>query len=398
MSKTFCILPFVHLATHPNGDVTPCCDSSTFYPTNGDDKLSLNTHTIDEIRNSKSFKELRKSMLDGEQHHACKYCWDMENKGILSRRERENDSYGINEITKKYFIDKLPLLNVELRLGNICNMKCLICHPHSSSKWNEDSDAIQKSDFRIYYGDWDLYSKKIIEREWYRDSRFYTQLIENYSDLNHLWINGGEPTLIKEHYTFLKQLVSNKKSKNITLDYNVNGSNIPNELIEIWKEFKFVSVTVSMDDIGDRIYYQRYPTKFDNVKSTIKKLEDNDIIYTIIPTISLYNIYNIVNILKYIKENFKKGNEPGLNFVYHPFHLTISNLPDSQKKKIENVIKSSFLHEDDKSSILFELNKKGTHDIKVFKRFTEILDKKRNVNILDYLPEYKWLFSNQMII
>ena len=102
MSKTFCVLPFVHLATHPNGDVSPCCDSSLYHPSNGDGNMNLNTHTIDEIRNSKTFTELRESMINGERHSACNYCWEMEDSGITSRREGENDNYGINPINKNY--------------------------------------------------------------------------------------------------------------------------------------------------------------------------------------------------------------------------------------------------------------------------------------------------------
>lgn len=398
MSKSFCILPFVHLATHPNGDVTPCCDSSHFNPRNNGKKLSLNTNTIEEIRNSESFRELRQSMIDGERHSACNACWEPEKIGVESRRERENDTYGINSINKNYFIENQPLLNVELRLGNICNMKCLICHPHSSSKWNEDSSAIQKSDFHTIFGNVDLYSKKVIEKEWYRNTFFYDQLKTKYPKLNHLWINGGEPTLIKEHFRFLEELVESGKSKEMTLDYNINGSNIPDELIAIWRNFKFVGVSISMDDIGDRIYYQRYPTNFDDVVSTVRKLEDNDIIYTIIPTISLYNIYNVVNIIEYISYNFTKGNDFGLNFVVHPPHLTISNLPNGEKEKIRKMINESLIDEYEASLILFHLNKESSHDIKVFKRYTEILDKKRNINVLDYLSEYNWLFDTDKII
>ena len=389
---SFCILPFVHLATHPNGDVTPCCESH-LKPINGSTKLNLNTNTIEEIRNSESFIELRESFINGEQPTSCNVCWKRESEGILSRRERENSKYGINQLTKSYFINKLPLLNVELRLGNICNAKCLICQPHSSSKWNEDVDALKKINFNVV-GDYDKY---IIEREWYRNESLYNQLIDEYPNLNQIWINGGEPTLIKEHYAFLKKLIQNGKAKKISLDYNINGSGVPDELIEIWKEFHHVGVTVSMDDIGDRLYYSRFPTKFEDVKKTIYKLEENDITYTIIPTISLLNIFNVVEIFEFIDDNFKKGNKPNINFVIHPPFLAIKNLDDESKQKIEDTLINSSLHKPHIDNILFHLKMESTHGMKPFKIFINTLDKQRNLNIKDYIPEYKELFSNDII-
>jgi len=386
------------MATHPNGDVTPCCESQ-FKPMNGDKKLNLNTNTIDEIRNSETFTELRDSFIKNEKHSACSICWDRESKGIESRRTRENINHGVNQLTKGYFIDKMPLLNVELRLGNICNAKCLICQPHSSSKWNEDVDALKKINFNVV-GDYDKY---IVEREWYRGNKLYDQLINQYDDVNHLWFNGGEPTLIKEHYKFLQELINNGKSKKISLEYNINGSQVPDELIAIWKEFRHVGVTVSMDDIGERLYYSRFPTKWESVKHSISKLEKNDITYTIIPTVSLLNIHNIVEIYEYVDKNFKKGNLPGINFVVHPPFLSINNLDDESKEKIKEKVKNSFLDDDiigigtRATHIIYHLEQESTHGMNPFKVFINTLDKQRNVNILDYLPEYKRLFGKKLI-
>lgn len=386
------------MATHPNGDVTPCCESQ-FKPMNGDKKLNLNTNTIDEIRNSETFTELRESFIKNEKHSACSICWDRESKGIESRRTRENINHGVNQLTKGYFIDKMPLLNVELRLGNICNAKCLICQPHSSSKWNEDVDALKKINFNVV-GDYDKY---IVEREWYRGNKLYDQLINQYDDVNHLWFNGGEPTLIKEHYKFLQELINNGKSKKISLEYNINGSQVPDELIAIWKEFRHVGVTVSMDDIGERLYYSRFPTKWESVKHSISKLEKNDITYTIIPTVSLLNIHNIVEIYEYVDKNFKKGNLPGINFVVHPPFLSINNLDDESKEKIKEKVKNSFLDDDiigigtRATHIIYHLEQESTHGLNPFKIFINTLDKQRNLNILDYLPEYKRLFGKKLI-
>ena len=393
MSDNFCILPFVHLATHPNGDVTPCCESHLL-PTNGNKKLDLNNNTIDEIRNSESFLELKKSFKENKKHKSCSICWDRESNGIESRRERENKKHGVNQITRGYFLEKQPLLNVELRLGNICNAKCLICQPHSSSKWNEDVDVLKKIKFNVV-GDYDKY---VIEKEWYRGDDLYSQLINNYETVNHLWFNGGEPTLIKEHYSFLQKLIDIGKSKNITLDYNINGSMVPDELIEIWKQFHHVGVTISLDDIGDRLYYSRFPTTFESVKKSIRKLEKHDITYTLIPTISLLNIFNIINIYEYFQNNFKKGNQPGINFVIHPAFLSINNLSNEHKNTIIENLEKSTMNKSHIENIIFHLQKKQTHGLGPFKVFINSLDKKRNLDITKYLPEYMDTFSKSNIL
>jgi pyruvate-formate lyase-activating enzyme len=393
MSDNFCILPFVHLATHPNGDVTPCCESHLL-PKNDSKKLDLNSNTIDEIRNSQSFLELKKSFKENRKHKSCNVCWDRESNGIESRRERENKKHGVNQITKGYFIEKQPLLNVELRLGNICNAKCLICQPHSSSKWNEDVDVLKKIKFNVV-GDYDRY---VIEKEWYRGDDLYSQLINNYETVNHLWFNGGEPTLIKEHYSFLQKLIDVGKSKNITLDYNINGSMVPDELIKIWKHFHHVGVTISLDDIDDRLYYSRFPTTFESVKKSIRKLEKHDITYTLIPTISLLNIFNVVNIYEYFENNFKKGNPPGINFVIHPAFLSINNLSNEHKDKIIKNLEKSTMNKSHIENIIFHLQKKQTHGLGPFKVFINSLDKKRNLDITKYLPEYMDTFSKSNIL
>ena len=63
-NKSFCILPFNHLATHPDGRVTPCCESK-LWSSNGNKNLQLSKSTLEEIRNSKSFTSLRDDMLNG---------------------------------------------------------------------------------------------------------------------------------------------------------------------------------------------------------------------------------------------------------------------------------------------------------------------------------------------
>ena len=193
IEKSFCILPFTHLATHPDGKVTPCCESK-LWSSDGTDNLLLGVSDLQSIRTSKNFNELRDDMLNGRLNDSCNFCYDREKAGLDSKRTRENIKYEIDYSN----IDKyksLPLESIELRLGNICNAKCVICHPFASSKWNEDiTDEIRAID--------EGYSKAIIENTWFRDNDFYESLLEKSDQIKHIWFNGGEPLLIKEHLAF----------------------------------------------------------------------------------------------------------------------------------------------------------------------------------------------------
>ena len=94
MSKTFCALPFVHLATHPHGGVTLCCvsdftnamNSSKNYDGKLVQYLNLNENSINEVLNSDYFKEVRQQMLLGKKPEACMRCYNEESAGLQSKR------------------------------------------------------------------------------------------------------------------------------------------------------------------------------------------------------------------------------------------------------------------------------------------------------------------------
>ena len=376
VKDSFCVLPFTHLATHPDGKVTPCCESNLQAEENGK-KLNLNTHTVEEIRDSSSFKQLREDMLRGVKNSTCDFCYKREEKGLDSKRNRENRRYDFNEETYQKYVNN-PLVSVELRLGNTCNLKCLICHPWSSSKWNEDAHVVG-------------YDKMTIQREWFKGTNVYDGILRSKDDVEHLWFNGGEPTLIKEHYYLLEEFIKRGRSKNVWLEYHTNGTNLPDKLINLWKEFKFVTVTLSIDDVGDRLYYQRFPSKHEDVVKNAKKLVANGIDITVIPSISLYNVYNIHNLYDFYKSEFNKEVEL-INFVTIPNHLSITNLPEQKKKELIKFYKNTTLPESYVNELEHNLFTQESKGLEKFINYTKSLDNHRKVSILDYLPEYAEYF------
>lgn len=377
VKNTLCVLPFTHLATHPDGNVTPCCESKLF-ASNGKKTLNLNIDSIKDIRDSESFNQLKQDMLNGVKNDICNFCYKREEKGIESKRIRENNRWGLNKSTYKSFLNN-PLISVELRLGNTCNLKCLICHPWSSSKWNEDAEVVG-------------YEKMTIDRTWFKDKKVYDELTKYSQEVKHLWFNGGEPTLIKEHYYLLEKLIEENKNSDITLEYHTNGSNFPDRLIKLWKKFKRVDITLSIDDIYDRLYYQRFPIKHEEVQKNInkiKKANQGNIQMVVIPTVSLYNVFNLDNLYNFYKKIDIKINL--FNYLNFPTHLAIHNIPEKYKNRLLKRYKNT-LPEYFHTELEYNLYSRESKGLDKFKDFTKKLDSHRKVSILNYLPEYVDIF------
>lgn len=375
IEKSFCILPFTHLATHPDGKVTPCCESK-LWSSDGTDNLLLGKSDLHSIRTSKNFNKLRNDMLNGRLNKSCNFCYDREKAGLDSKRTRENIKYDIDYSNIENY-KSLPLESIELRLGNICNAKCVICHPFASSKWNEDiTDEIRAID--------ESYNKAIIENTWFRDNDFYNSLLEKSDQIKHIWFNGGEPLLIKEHLSFLNKLLELNITQNIELEYHTNGTLITEKIIKLWKKFKFVKITLSLDDILDRYHYARFPLTFDKVENAIDLLKTNNIYYDIIPTINLLNVYNTTNIYEYFYYNYSK--ECKFNYLRFPKFQSIVNLPD--KIKIE-ILKESRLPKNLYEELKYELYSVDGDDLTKAVNFYRTLDKQRGLSLEEYLPEWK---------
>ena len=139
VSKSFCILPWIHQHTWPNGDVFPCCVSDSSIPLG-----NMEEKPLEEIWNSDKSKEIRKQLLEGEEPKACKRCFMHEKMGTMPFRVSSNNNW-------KHRIDKavettdpdgyshdFRLNYWDFRFSNVCNLKCRMCGPELSSAWYQD--------------------------------------------------------------------------------------------------------------------------------------------------------------------------------------------------------------------------------------------------------------------
>jgi MoaA/NifB/PqqE/SkfB family radical SAM enzyme len=357
MNSTYCSLPWTHLASHPDGGVTLCCISDH---TNAASRsrnfeplyyYDLNKDKLDNIMNSDFYKKTRLEMLNGIKPKACLRCYQEEDNNVRSKRIEENEKLGFTEDMAKAItsVDGTIPVNfkfVELRLGNLCNLKCRTCNPVSSTSWIVPYQKLQQELTFVTN-----YDRKI-NSSWTESDEFWTDLFEHSADIQLIYVNGGEPTLVEKHWKYLEELIKRGYNKQITLWYNINMTNLPDKLIDLWKEFKKVQVTCSIDDLYERNDYIRSGSKWSEVVTNLDKIQSyNWIESSVCQTISWLNVFYVNDFIKYMRQ---RNLHVHMNYVYDPKFLSVQILPTEYKKIILDTCKD--LNEWELNSISSQLS------------------------------------------
>ena len=293
-SKTFCMLPFMHIYGSAGGDMVPCCEAQEI-PLNNPGETAL------ESWNNENYRELRRALAEGERPERCNVCWHNEDSGIVSNRQQwEHDNWetfsDIISVNSDYSVNNAPFW-VELKVSNFCNLKCIMCSTHSSYKRVADLDILKK------------YQADGYETRLLRPTDLFASLNEwpeLWDTVHTLQFTGGEPIINKEHYDLLEGIPQHLKSK-IRLRYASNLSYIKfkkYDLIKIWNEFKHVNIKVSMDGVGDVYNYIRQDGDWDTVYANMLALNNEpgiDVAAGI--TVQAHNIYQMPEFFQFWKES-----------------------------------------------------------------------------------------------
>jgi MoaA/NifB/PqqE/SkfB family radical SAM enzyme len=273
------MLPWVSMEVTPMGTYRPCCLYGESIP-----NISVQQgHTIADAQHSNYMKTLRQQFLNGEKPNGCNMCWQEESVlGRMSKRKAtfvklKNISIDYNEVgVKSTFLD--------LKLGNICNLKCRICGSWSSSKWAQE-------EIDIADGNNNLAREQLAKGQWPRKTpNWWNALEDALPHIEYLEFTGGEPFLINEHFDLLEKLVEKGYASKIDIHYNTNGTLWP-ERSELWKHFKRVEIAFSIDDTDKRFEYQRYGTRWNETEEVIRKAVDSPYKLQVCTTFNIQNAY-----------------------------------------------------------------------------------------------------------
>lgn len=414
-SKTFCMHPFTGLATREDGAIKVCCRSQPIG--------FIQSETLESAWNNEAMKDVRRKILSGERPDVCKPCFDLEDQGVQSLRQRHIANV-IPESRANLYPNALDKLNddfsmpfefptMEIKLNNLCNLKCRMCNPLDSTSWK----------------DW-----KSVEEFYIKENNYLVPTIENlvakpgqyigpFDNTSNWWASfekllpffqrvefaGGEPLMDPYHYKILDML--SQYGNNIEIKYATNGTTLGikggRTIHDYWPKFKSVAVNVSIDGIHEVYEYIRGDGKFSVIEENIKIFKSFPNVSRVVGafTVQANNIMQIDKVIEYFLKDLE------IVFYSHrvnyPRALSAQTLPIPLKEKaIERLqaIQSTFkdypiiqqhpvLIPITERQISDNINFLKANDLSEYWKdcinFNRALDKTRKQDFLAVNPEFK---------
>jgi len=324
----FCYAPWTNIDIDPQGYMSPCCKfRHELYHYS---KHNIIASDLDSYKNSKLLQEIKQDFLNDDWPKGCQRCQIEEENSIDSKRQLDFTRW--QEYYNTYNLENDGFLTASVAFGNTCNLKCITCNADTSSRWYQE--------YKLIYGA----AQK--PNHFYKNG-FVQDLVSQCDNLIHLDIGGGEPLLsgIDQQHELLDYYIDTGQAKNISIHYTTNVTEYPSQLWwDKWKHFKEIDIQLSIDGIGNRHEYIRFPASWPECEQNVDrylqaKNQIPNLRLSVSHTLSAYNIYYLDEFFSWCEQ--KHLPLPWVGRVNNPKHLRLSVYPDQVKQLIITHLKTS---------------------------------------------------------
>lgn len=404
--KPWCYDPFVQVAHTADGYYRVCCIGEV------DREAGMNTNhdTPIEYLNSPNLKRLRQDMMDGNPENfaettkaMCSQCIRNCESGIQARRDNVNELIAktpdrlasANKVIAKLEAgdntieySDLDYVNFKV-LGNLCNLKCVMCSPSASSKIASEAMKHRKKSYpNLIAAEFNPFNENT--RDFY-----FNEIDKIVSNVSRFSLVGGENLIHPNFPELLERMASNPNASNLELLIISNGTVLPDCLLDNAHKFRKLVLLSSIDGIGDKGYYVRYGLKWDQYHANMLKAQAHpDIQLAFTVSLQMLNLGYIGEIYDYLVNelNVDKNTIGWKSIVTNPEYFRAVNVPMSIKQKYKEQLLAHPVASDPAVSIdhiIKILDTEGSHEeflhgIKKLKEFDGV----RNVTLTDYFPEF----------
>lgn len=301
----------------------------------------------------------------------CSSCIKMEDTGTQSMRQ----GYEIMHGTPTY---DNTLQYLDVNIDYTCNLACVTCGPEFSTTWRNElqiKDLSPRPDIDSFL------------------DRFEEFDLSNLKEIR-LW--GGEPFLTLTHQKILEYVSNRVDPSNIKLMYNTNGTRrIDNQTKELIERYKFARISFSVDAIGPKFDYIRYPAKWIEVEENLLWWQQNlphNSMLSMTVTASLLNVLTLNDVYQWHRQHWQESRygDPIEIFVHGAFGtFGLENMPTDMAQHFRAM--KDYCQPWLQSMENLASNPQGPA---IALNYLQSTDQRRNLNFAEVLPELaKWLHS-----
>lgn len=256
----FCPAPWNAIYISSAGEVDSCCISSNQLG-------NINQTPLEDIIHGEKNYNIKHKMIIGKPVTGCNICYSKNNDTL---RTIYLKFFKETPLTFYDSANNFKLNYLDLRWRNTCNSACVYCGPKDSSLWAEELGIATPVD-----------NTQLDKLKMFISPRL-TQLQEVY-------LAGGEPLLIKENEWFLENLLEHNPDCKLLI--NSNLSHIDNKIFNLITKFKNVRWLISGESVGKRYEYIRYGSIWETFIKNVNTLKN----YFDPKVISLQMVYHALN-------------------------------------------------------------------------------------------------------
>lgn len=336
---------------------------------------------LGEIWNSPEHQQLKYNVENNIPIKGCQGCYTAEANGLESRRIGARKLY--EDFHNNTDIDLDGPQGLDYSVGNLCNLKCVICGPYNSSKWIPDYQ-------KLYPG------KSVKQFQFEKHNQLEITNSDALKNIKSVHFHGGgDPLMTETHINLLNQIDQAKGLADVRIFYNTNGSlTVDQSVLELWEKCKLVELYFSLDDIGERFNYQRTGADWNQVRANLQWYIDNmphNHMFNINCTWSYLNLFYLNELSDWYCTNFKTnryGDPTNLIFqkalgTYSLDHISLTTY---------NALVTKFANYPELLKIVKSLTISEDAHTDFWKNITA-LDQIRNSDFKTLCPEWSQLIS-----
>ncbi|MEM7646091.1 MAG: twitch domain-containing radical SAM protein [Pseudomonadota bacterium] len=420
--RHFCIAPWVSLSTRAGGEARPCCviGPDGFARDSQNKILNLNETPLEEVWNSKSFRNLRKEFIEGHKPAACDFCFNLEKLGKSSHRKNNYRQWDSEKVFRQMTESERetgycgrPPVDLDLRLGNACNAKCRSCFSDNSELLHKERQQIVKTanDLQnteaMRWIEGDVNKAKDYSFLWYVDA----PLMQDFKTLrlDRISLYGGEPTIHPEAKKLIFDMIESGAAEQTVLKIVTNGAVLNKLWLSAFEKFKNTILVLSLDAVGEHANFLRYPLRWDRIEKNLAEVLDSvafknrKIQISISYTVQMSNILSLTELYDWYARWLRRDvfqSERSLeskfrlhwNALHDPYFLSLSGAPEPLKTEaMAKLEKYRWIdrHQTGTIESLIQFIRSHNFDpsaLREFLHYTSIVDRQRKQSFKETFP------------